>query len=142
MWPASAMRLSTCITDHASADDSPLVGSSRNSIFGRLMSSRPMETRRLSPPETPRTNGPPTLVSRVCSNPNSAITSITRSIFFAYVVVRGRLNIDAYRNVSYTVRYSNMVSSWVTYPDMRFIDLLASLSAELLAVGTTAAPFK
>lgn len=50
------------ITDWAVLESSPVVGSSRNKTAGLVMSSIPMFTLFLSPPETPRVNSVPTWI--------------------------------------------------------------------------------
>ena len=47
-------------TDIAVAESSPVVGSSRNTISGDMISSIPMLVRFLSPPETPLKTSVPT----------------------------------------------------------------------------------
>ncbi|RDY09537.1 hypothetical protein CR513_06082, partial [Mucuna pruriens] len=58
----SAMTLSMSIICKAEVLSSPEVGSSRMSTFGSCMTSTPMETLRLSPPDMPRTLSSPILV--------------------------------------------------------------------------------
>ena len=52
-------RLSSWTTETAVLASSPVVGSSRNSTWGSMMSSMPMLVRFLSPPDTPRMNSVP-----------------------------------------------------------------------------------
>lgn len=59
-----AMFRMTWIMRRAVVESNPDVGSSRNSKDGSTRISCPMLTRFLSPPETPRRNGPPMIVSR------------------------------------------------------------------------------
>ena len=50
-------------TDIAVAESSPVVGSSRNTISGDIISSIPMLVRFLSPPETPLRTSVPTYIA-------------------------------------------------------------------------------
>lgn len=43
-------------------ESNPVVGSSKNIIWGSVISSTPIDVLFLSPPETPLTRGPPILV--------------------------------------------------------------------------------
>ena len=54
---------SSLMTDTAVKASSPVVGSSRNSTCGPIISSIPMLVRFLSPPDTPRKNSVPTYYS-------------------------------------------------------------------------------
>jgi hypothetical protein len=50
------------MTDVAVNESKPVVGSSKNTRLGSVISSTPIEVLFLSPPDTPLTKGPPILV--------------------------------------------------------------------------------
>ncbi|RDX87931.1 hypothetical protein CR513_30530, partial [Mucuna pruriens] len=56
---------------------SPEVGSSKISTLGSCMASTPMETRRFSPPDMPRTLSSPILVLATWLRPSSRISDLT-----------------------------------------------------------------
>lgn len=60
--PVLASSLKISITDVAVNESNPVVGSSKKTRFGSVISSTPMEVLFLSPPDTPLTKGPPILV--------------------------------------------------------------------------------
>ena len=55
------------------------------------------------------------------SKPNSQITSMARFSFSSFVNVFGSRRRAAYVNVSFTVRWGNSTSSWVTNPILPYI---------------------
>ena len=71
--------LSFCTTETAVLASSPVVGSSRNSTFGSMMSSMPMLVLFLSPPDTPRINSLPIwrnqTLEDITHNKNSSTTT-------------------------------------------------------------------
>jgi hypothetical protein len=60
--PLKAKSLRISITDVAVNESRPVVGSSRKTRFGSVISSTPIDVLFLSPPETPLTKGPPIFV--------------------------------------------------------------------------------
>ncbi|KAL3834068.1 hypothetical protein ACJIZ3_008804 [Penstemon smallii] len=75
----------------------------------------PIDTRRLSPPETPRW-------------PSSPITACTRIFFFDLERVLGSLNSAANMRVSSTVSIGNKRSSCITYADITLSNLDSNCS--------------
>lgn len=60
--PVLASSLKISITEVAVNESKPVVGSSKKTRFGSVISSTPMDVLFLSPPDTPLTKGPPILV--------------------------------------------------------------------------------
>mmetsp|Transcript_15345 Transcript_15345/g.33708 ORF Transcript_15345/g.33708 Transcript_15345/m.33708 type:complete len:133 (+) Transcript_15345:1326-1724(+) len=78
--PAEARSLSTLTTWYAAKESKPLVGSSRQTISGRVMSSTPMAVRFRCPPDNPLMTELPTIVSAQRVSPNEARSSEMSSL--------------------------------------------------------------
>eukprot|EP01085_Mycamoeba_gemmipara_P003644 Mycagemm_TRINITY_DN10278_c2_g2::TRINITY_DN10278_c2_g2_i1::g.3644::m.3644 type:complete len:106 gc:universal TRINITY_DN10278_c2_g2_i1:1168-1485(+) len=98
---ASALSVSMMLRDVKLSR--PVVGSSRNSTDGSLMSSTPMAARLRSPPEMPRTSALPILVLAHALRFSSVMTSSTRCSFSSFDMEAGNLSRAAYSNDSRTV---------------------------------------
>lgn len=70
----------------------PEVGSSKKRILGEVTSSQAIETRRFSPPLSPRFPALPIRLFAIAIIPNSVIVSWTRRSFAAKDIVFGSLN--------------------------------------------------
>lgn len=90
----------------------PLVGSSRNSKEGLVISSYPIDILFRSPPETPLRNHPPILVSWQAYSANFLITCCTLSSIKDYE--RFNLILHAKTNSSFAVSDSDKTSSCCT----------------------------
>lgn len=71
-------------TRYALVESSPEVGSSRNKMRGSWMMSTPMETRRLSPPETPRWPSSPMMVLATLTRPSLSSKLFTLATLVAF----------------------------------------------------------
>ena len=103
------------ITWNDAAESSPDVGSSRNISAGDDTSSTPIDTRRRSPPDTPRMITFPTLESATRSSPRSVITRSTRSPFSALDTEPSIEKSAEYLRFSRTVSAPSSASSCITY---------------------------
>ncbi|KAB8114424.1 hypothetical protein EE612_053829 [Oryza sativa] len=103
----------------AAVESRPEVGSSRTRRLGFTSSSCPMLTRFRSPPDTPRTNALPTMVSAHGASPSSAITASAAAALAAAGEEAGRRSMAQKRSVSRTVRWGWSTSSCATNPVRR-----------------------
>ncbi|XP_020105768.1 uncharacterized protein LOC109722227 [Ananas comosus] len=102
----------------ALAESSPEVGSSRKSSTGSWTISAPMDTRRRSPPDTPRWDSSPMMVDAAGRSPSWSIRARTRARFFSRGSDRGSRNSAAKVSVSSTVSMGKRRSSCITYAEM------------------------
>mmetsp|Transcript_49231 Transcript_49231/g.137915 ORF Transcript_49231/g.137915 Transcript_49231/m.137915 type:complete len:244 (+) Transcript_49231:585-1316(+) len=120
MRPWLAMSFSSFISSPAANESKPLVGSSKSTIEGFVMSSTPTEVRFLSPPEMPLTKALPMKVSLQLSRPkpfNSPSTFRARSDFGAF----GNFNAELNSKDSSTVCVGKRASSCITKATHFFI---------------------
>uniref|UniRef100_A0A7C9EFZ7 Secreted protein n=1 Tax=Opuntia streptacantha TaxID=393608 RepID=A0A7C9EFZ7_OPUST len=127
----SAMFFNMSTICSADVLSSPDVGSSRMSTLGSWMTSTPMDTLLLSPPEIPRIPSLPTRVPATWLNPSSWISDLT----FKLISEGGSFSLNLALNVrvSSTVRSGKSMSFWVTYPE---ILLKLAFSIALLLIKT------
>jgi len=122
----SAARMSTTLA--ALVLSSPVVGSSRNMMAGDVSSSVAMETRRFSPPLSPRVHSSPTKACATPSTPSDRMVLDTILRIRALKSSAPRVDVDRFppsrfiRSVAWNVRCSQTVdvpgntSSCGTYP--------------------------
>ncbi|CAG9329395.1 unnamed protein product [Blepharisma stoltei] len=113
VFPSLAKSIKTSISTSAVKLSNPEVGSSKMTICGSEISSIPMLTLFLSPPETPLTVTLPIKLSAIWLNLNFPIISAT----FLFIVLIDPQNVNPAANVkdSFTVRYGSKISSCVMY---------------------------
>nr|GMD50763.1 ABC transporter G family member 6 [Ipomoea batatas] len=107
--PWERMMRRTLTTKNALVESSPEVGSSRKRMIGSWIMSIPIETRRRSPPETPRWPSSPITVFAALCSPNWSIRAWTLIFFFDFDSVRGSRNSAANINVSSTAVLRNPI---------------------------------
>ena len=112
--PLLARSLNISITLVAVKLSSPVVGSSKNIIFGFVISYIPIDVRFLYPPDTPLMKLLPILTSAHLVNPNSDISSSTRYNFWNYVKLS--LKFAAKWKHYRGVNIASNESSCITYP--------------------------
>ncbi|KAH0458849.1 hypothetical protein IEQ34_011663 [Dendrobium chrysotoxum] len=112
--PVLAILCSTFITLNALVESSPEVGSSRKRSMGSWMMSVPIDTRRRSPPETPRWPSSPIMVDAAARRPSWSMRACTRARFFEAESQRGSRNSAAKVRVSSTVSIGKRRSSCST----------------------------
>mmetsp|Transcript_11011 Transcript_11011/g.27292 ORF Transcript_11011/g.27292 Transcript_11011/m.27292 type:complete len:253 (-) Transcript_11011:328-1086(-) len=112
----------------------PVVGSSRKSTEGDVMSSMPMLTRLRSPPLMPRINSLPTLLSATFPRPSSSMTFCTRFCFSEYEMVPGKRSSALNIRFSLTVSVPMTMSSCTTYPELclKFSESLGAPSTRMV----------
>mmetsp|Transcript_7039 Transcript_7039/g.17459 ORF Transcript_7039/g.17459 Transcript_7039/m.17459 type:complete len:253 (+) Transcript_7039:1371-2129(+) len=127
--PAAAAPAMMSTTRAALVESSPVVGSSSSSTPGRVSSSTPMDTRRFSPPLSPRTNASPMNACATRDRPSCSATTRTRSWMVSRGVPWG-MRRDAWKvRYSHTVEVPGRMASCCTYP-----------VARLSSSGPTSAP--
>mmetsp|Transcript_41604 Transcript_41604/g.102524 ORF Transcript_41604/g.102524 Transcript_41604/m.102524 type:complete len:245 (-) Transcript_41604:541-1275(-) len=104
----------TLITSFAVNESSPLVGSSRNSTEGLVMSAMAMLVRFFCPPLMPLTISLPTTTSRASHSPSSLISLSTSFSLSVKSSSLGRLSSAVYSSISRTVRAAIRVSNCST----------------------------
>ena len=108
------LRMST--TFAAFVLSNPVVGSSKNMIPGLVSSSVAMDTRRFSPPLSPRVNSSPMRLVATLTKPSSRIQPTTVRYISSRVVSRGRRNMALNMRCSHTVDVPGSTSVCWTYP--------------------------
>ena len=104
----------TDITSFAVKLSKPLVGSSRNSTEGSVISAMAMFRRLLCPPDRPFTIGLPTRTSRASHKPRSASSWSTALSLLCRLSCIGRLSSAVYRSISRAVSAAMSVSNCST----------------------------
>ena len=108
----------TFVTFAAETESKPDVGSSRINTSGVATNSRPMLTRRISPPLIPLFSPSPMRTSLTAVSPSFSITSSTRARFSTFGTLSGRRSSAAKRSASCTVSVGERTSCWETKPTL------------------------
>mmetsp|Transcript_6036 Transcript_6036/g.8169 ORF Transcript_6036/g.8169 Transcript_6036/m.8169 type:complete len:207 (+) Transcript_6036:1453-2073(+) len=115
---------SSSTTSRAVEESSPEVGSSKQSTLGEVSNSWAMQTRFLSPPDTPRFIASPMRVSAHLSSRRILMTSSTRLRIFSRGHSCGSRSCAEMDRDCRTVRLEYTMSSCSTNPTWRFRALL------------------
>ena len=112
--PRFAIEERSWITWRAVVESRPVVGSSKQIMFGFVMSQIPIDVRFRSPPETPLMNVLPILTLQQSLRPSYWMSSSTRSDFQNYVIssFKSAANWKHY----FGVNVPNKASSCITQP--------------------------
>mmetsp|Transcript_120573 Transcript_120573/g.346404 ORF Transcript_120573/g.346404 Transcript_120573/m.346404 type:complete len:239 (+) Transcript_120573:1241-1957(+) len=103
----------------ASVADRPEVGSSQKSREAWAATPRAKLTRRLWPPEIPRTSSPPIMLSWTSCKPKVSSKMPTQLSGFLCPSVGGCFNLALNNTASRTFQCAGIMSSWPTYAAMR-----------------------
>ncbi len=121
------------MTSKLATESSPLVGSSRNRIFGQVMSWLATLTRRFSPPDKPFRTAVPMMVSADRSRPKDASKPSTQRFLSTLLRELGRPSFAAKSSVSLAVRLPIRLSSCSTKQLARGMDVVDA-SAQLIRI--------